>query len=1176
MKTQALYIYTFILMFMHKRGFVFIVFLVLLASSISFYYSDEEDLNAEVARTVRIEDHEQSDNTIIQKSIGFFSSIFTSTTRAQRIAPTIEAPPPVQQQKKEGGGNPSQAVLAVPVASRITCQAPCAIFFEGTDSKDSQGRSINTHGQLVVDLPSYNWDFGPGTETEIGGRNFKGFTAAHVYETPGTYDATLTVTDSQSNTDTKPVRITVQSFSGSTFYVSSSEPCASDTNTGLSATCQGGAVGPWKTFDKGLTAMNRNSVVPRNGRILFKRGDTITLSNGNLGFDNTRDVYLGAYGVTTAPKPIIRYTGIAMGNVNGQAAMVNFYSCGGTCVQNENIIFSDLEFRGEGKNGIIATFSDKTQKNILFLRIKTDNSGKANPSACNLATDNCFNTVTSQIGSLSNHAFDGFFIFDSVLTNSMQTDIYGYFSRLALVNNQLTVAPNNHIAYFANVNRGVITGNLLAHPKGEWSQGWAFTRTILRLSGTDTNTLGPSRNVIISNNILDGSDPLNPNSINVGGLVLGPNTPGFHDVQNVLVEKNTISRSAEPLLINGGYTNLVIRNNIIDHRAYTSVMQGLDRGLSVGSFSVQPAKYDSHSLNGLRFYNNLIISDIYTSLITIQDSAATNMEIRNNLLYFTGDKSTQGNSAYAIAFETLIPLTTNQLLLSNNIYYNLLLSKPSSSKIFRTTTDLSLSQFKATYPSQEQGSLEQLPLFMNYVNGDYRTLVGSPNIDSGMSLATLVSDDFEGIQRPQGPAFDMGAYEFSTTGGSFNFNMVASPASGSTRPGTQISTNVIATRTSGTAQEITFKATGQPSQVAVSFLPPNNDKCTPNPTCQVQMLMDVTPSTPLNSYPLTITSTAGALVKTTPYTLTVEACSKPTLTSLDPSIIDLKTTYKILTLHGSSFDSNAIVKVNGLPYYKVHTTWDSPIKMHILLPQGSPEGIYLITVENCAGKESLPLPLEVKNSGGQGSGDLVGYWKFDEGTGTTAQDSSTYRNNGNIQGATWITGKTGQALQFDGASNGVIVADSDSLDLTNAITVEAWVNPASVNGWRSILMKDPSAYWMYANRIGGTPSFGVYTTTYKRVDGLTALPLNTWTHVAGTYDGATQKIYINGNLVASAPLTGTIITTTDVLGIGKNNAGEYFQGILDEVKIYNRALSQQEIRNDMYPATSCPIGQPNC
>ena len=96
----------------------------------------------------------------------------------------------------------------------------------------------------------------------------------------------------------------------------------------------------------------------------------------------------------------------------------------------------------------------------------------------------------------------------------------------------------------------------------------------------------------------------------------------------------------------------------------------------------------------------------------------------------------------------------------------------------------------------------------------------------------------------------------------------------------------------------------------------------------------------------------------------------------------------------------------------------------------------------------------------------------------------------------------------------------------------------------------------------------VASTTDRGVRGPTAIPLNTWTHLATTYDGANLRYYVNGVLVGTTAGTGTINAANGALRIGGNNSaplgqGEWFKGLIDEVRIYNRALTAAEITGDM-------------
>jgi len=158
-------------------------------------------------------------------------------------------------------------------------------------------------------------------------------------------------------------------------------------------------------------------------------------------------------------------------------------------------------------------------------------------------------------------------------------------------------------------------------------------------------------------------------------------------------------------------------------------------------------------------------------------------------------------------------------------------------------------------------------------------------------------------------------------------------------------------------------------------------------------------------------------------------------------------------------------------------------------------------------------------------------------------------------------------VSFDGTSSWVSVADAPSLDLTYGITIEAWVNPAASTGWREVVLKEVPgglSYALYAENNGSRPAGFIHSTTDKGVNGTSALPLNTWSHLAMTYDGTTMRIYINGVQAGSGAVTGSAATSNSPLRIGGNSIwGEYFRGLIDEVRIYNRALSATEIQVDM-------------
>ncbi|HUS26337.1 MAG TPA: LamG-like jellyroll fold domain-containing protein [Nevskiaceae bacterium] len=202
---------------------------------------------------------------------------------------------------------------------------------------------------------------------------------------------------------------------------------------------------------------------------------------------------------------------------------------------------------------------------------------------------------------------------------------------------------------------------------------------------------------------------------------------------------------------------------------------------------------------------------------------------------------------------------------------------------------------------------------------------------------------------------------------------------------------------------------------------------------------------------------------------------------------------------------------------------------------------------------------------------LVASYNFDEGSGTTLTDRTGNSHAGTISGATWsTTGKYGKALSFDGTNDWVTVADANDLDLTNAMTFEAWVKPSSVTSWRTVLMKEKSggmAYGLYAASGNSKASFYGNVTSDVAANGTANTSTTAWTHLAGTYDGANLRLYVNGTLVATKALSGNLATTTGVLRIGGNAAwGEYYKGLMDDIRIYNKVLTATEIQTDMNTA----------
>jgi methionine-rich copper-binding protein CopC len=203
---------------------------------------------------------------------------------------------------------------------------------------------------------------------------------------------------------------------------------------------------------------------------------------------------------------------------------------------------------------------------------------------------------------------------------------------------------------------------------------------------------------------------------------------------------------------------------------------------------------------------------------------------------------------------------------------------------------------------------------------------------------------------------------------------------------------------------------------------------------------------------------------------------------------------------------------------------------------------------------------------------LVAAYNFAQGSGSVLTDLSGNGDNGTISNANWTTVNSSSlpftgALQFAGGNNSLVtIANSETLNLTTGFTLEAWVDPtAAANGWQDMIYKARDNYYLEAASPGGAPAAGgtvgsVDTTLF----GASALPTNTWSFLAATYNGTNMILYVNGVQVASVAARGNLATSTNPLQIGGDSIyGQYFQGLISNIRIYNTALSQSAIQTDM-------------
>ncbi len=199
---------------------------------------------------------------------------------------------------------------------------------------------------------------------------------------------------------------------------------------------------------------------------------------------------------------------------------------------------------------------------------------------------------------------------------------------------------------------------------------------------------------------------------------------------------------------------------------------------------------------------------------------------------------------------------------------------------------------------------------------------------------------------------------------------------------------------------------------------------------------------------------------------------------------------------------------------------------------------------------------------------LAGYWRFEEDTGDQAFDSSGHANTGTLSGmdnSAWISGQIGGGLSFDGVDDYVEVDDSDGISLTGDMTITAWVRPTDLVGYNGIVGKtvkgNPSPYDLYTVPETGAVRFSVGDGNASQdIESGKGLTAGVWQHVAAIRSGSTGRLYVNGSQVASGSLGVSAVDDGGALRIGsRDDQGTRMKGDIDDVRIYNRALSTTEI-----------------
>lgn len=200
---------------------------------------------------------------------------------------------------------------------------------------------------------------------------------------------------------------------------------------------------------------------------------------------------------------------------------------------------------------------------------------------------------------------------------------------------------------------------------------------------------------------------------------------------------------------------------------------------------------------------------------------------------------------------------------------------------------------------------------------------------------------------------------------------------------------------------------------------------------------------------------------------------------------------------------------------------------------------------------------------------MISIWHFDENSGNIAYDSKG-NNDGTISGAEWTSGISGSGLDFNGEGGRVLIPNSEDLNIVGEnLSFSYWFKMQEIGDSGAMIFKNTQ----YLSRINseGRVNFAIYKPNLSEayMDWSDRITDTDWHHVATTYDGSQMKIFVDGQCLKTKQTSGDIQSTTHDILIGSQASTNYFDGIIDEVAIYNKTLTTVEI-NNIYNNTGNP------
>lgn len=211
--------------------------------------------------------------------------------------------------------------------------------------------------------------------------------------------------------------------------------------------------------------------------------------------------------------------------------------------------------------------------------------------------------------------------------------------------------------------------------------------------------------------------------------------------------------------------------------------------------------------------------------------------------------------------------------------------------------------------------------------------------------------------------------------------------------------------------------------------------------------------------------------------------------------------------------------------------------------------------------------------------ELVGQWLFDEGSGDVARDTSENGNDGQVNNADWVAGQFGGALEFAGAASNVEVPHSPELSVQE-FTLMAWVNvPDFTGGWQTLMTQNTAGptrnYGLFINDGSGLIHYSFTSANgWNSFNAGTNVVNGEWRHIAATYDFETFTCYVDGEIDGETARDLEPDTAESPITIGSWEGGGWIQGAIDEVALFNHALSQEEVQGFMERGLSVQAVEP--